>query len=40
MEWGYRLRSGFEIVAGLRWDLDRLAAAPFDGGHLRFAATW
>lgn len=40
MEWGYRFRSGFEATAGLRWDLDRGFAGPFDGGHVRFAATW
>lgn len=40
MEGGYRFRSGFAIAGGVRWDLDRGLAAPFDGGHLRFAATW
>ena len=38
MEGGYRFSSGFEVTAGLRWDLDEGLRAPFDGGHLRFAA--
>jgi hypothetical protein len=40
MEGGHRFASGFEVVAGLRWDLDQFPARIFDGGHLRFAATW
>jgi hypothetical protein len=40
MEWGYRFRSGFEVTAGLRWDLDQGLANPFDGGHLRLGSTW
>ena len=40
IEVGHRFPSGFEVVAGLRWDLDQLTRAPFDGGQLRFAATW
>ncbi len=38
MEGGYRFSSGFEVTAGLRWDLDQRLRAPFDGGHLRLAA--
>ena len=40
MEGGYRFPSGFEFTGGLRWDVDSFDAAPFDGGHLRFAARW
>ena len=40
MEGGYRFQSGFELMGGLRWDLDDFPVAPFDGGHLRFSATW
>ena len=40
MEGGYRFGSGFEVTAGLRWDLDHFAREPFDGGHLRLSATW
>ncbi len=40
MEGGYRFPGGFEVAGGLRWDLDRLLTSPFDGGQLRFAATW
>jgi hypothetical protein len=39
-ESGHRFASGFEVVAGLRWDLDDFGRAAFDGGHLRFAAAW
>ena len=39
-EWGHRFRSGFEVTAGLRWDLDDFRRAPFDGGHLRLSAGW
>ncbi len=40
MEGGYRFRSRFEVLAGLRWDLDKSTPDRFDGGHLRFGATW
>ena len=40
MEWGYRFVSDFEVVAGLRLDLDAFERAPFDGGHLRISTTW
>jgi hypothetical protein len=40
MEWGYRFPSGFEVTAGLRWDLDQGLRNPFDGGHLRLISTW
>lgn len=40
VEWGYRFPTRFEVVAGLRWDLDRWEAGIFDGGHLRFMASW
>jgi hypothetical protein len=40
MEGGHRFRSGFEVMAGVRWDLDQGLANPFDGGHLRFSAVW
>ncbi len=39
-EAGHRFRSGFEVTAGLRWDLDHFGRAPFDGGHLRLSAAW
>ena len=39
-EAGYRFRSGFEVTAGLGWDLDNFARLPFDGGHLRLSAAW
>ena len=40
MDGGYRFESGFEVIAGLRWDLDRLGSTFFDGGQLRFVAQW
>jgi len=40
MEYGHRFRRGFDVMVGVRWDLDQGWAAPFDGGHLRFGATW
>jgi hypothetical protein len=40
MEAGYRFRSGFELMGGVRWDLDRLRGGTFDGGHLRLMAAW
>ncbi len=40
MDGGYRFASGFEVTGGVRWDLDDLRTGPFDGGHLRFAASW
>ena len=39
-EAGHRFRSGFEVSAGVRWDLDNFGRAPFDGGHLRMSAGW
>jgi len=39
-EAGHRFRSGFEVTAGVRWDLDHFGRAPFDGGHLRLSAGW
>ena len=39
-EAGHRFRSGFEVTAGLRWDLDHFAREPFEGGHLRLSAAW
>lgn len=39
-EFGYRFRSGFQVTVGVRWDLDEGSAYAFDGGHLRFTATW
>ena len=39
-EAGHRFPSGFEVTAGLRWDVDRFARDPFDGGHLRLSAGW
>ena len=39
-EAGYRFRSGFEVTAGLRWDLDHFTPEPFGGGHLRLSAAW
>ena len=39
-EAGHRFRSGFEVTAGVRWDLDNLGRTPFDGGHLRMSAGW
>jgi hypothetical protein len=35
-EGGYRFASGFEVTAGLRWDVDGRGGVPFDGGQLRF----
>ena len=37
-EAGHRFRSGFEVTAGLRWDLDHFVREPFGGGHLRLSA--
>ena len=39
-EAGHRFRSGFEVTAGVRWDLDQFDLEPFDGGHLRLSAAW
>ena len=39
-EAGHRFRSGFEVTAGVAWDLDNFARLPFDGGHLRLSAAW
>ncbi|MDE2975733.1 MAG: hypothetical protein OXU64_13600, partial [Gemmatimonadota bacterium] len=39
-EGGHRFRSGFEVTAGVRWDLDHFGREPFDGGHLRLSAAW
>ncbi len=39
-EAGHRFRSGFEVTAGLRWDLDNFGREPFEGGHLRLSAGW
>jgi len=39
-EAGHRFRSGFEVTAGVGWDLDHLGRAPFNGGHLRLSAGW
>ena len=39
-EAGHRFRSGFEVTAGVSWDLDNFGRAPFDGGHLRLSAGW
>ncbi len=39
-EAGHRFRSGFEVTAGVSWDLDHFGLAPFDGGHLRLSAGW
>ncbi len=39
-EAGHRFRSGFEVTAGLRWDLDYFGREPFEGGHLRLSAGW
>ena len=39
-EAGHRFRSGFEVTAGVRWDVDSFGRAPFDGGHLRMSAGW
>ena len=39
-EAGHRFRSGFEVTAGVGWDLDDFARLPFDGGHLRLSAAW
>jgi hypothetical protein len=37
-EGGYRTGAGFEVRAGVRWDLDELGRHSFDGGHLRLSA--
>lgn len=39
-ESGYRFASGFEIVGGVRWDLDYLTQRIFDGGQLRMSMRW
>ncbi|MDE2753831.1 MAG: hypothetical protein OXI83_14745 [Gemmatimonadota bacterium] len=39
-EGGHRFRSGFEVTAGVSWDLDNFGRQPFDGGHLRLSAAW
>ena len=39
-EAGHRFRSGFELTAGLRWDLDHFGRDRFEGGHLRLSASW
>jgi len=39
-EAGHRFRSGFEVTAGVSWDVDNFGRAPFDGGHLRLSAGW
>ena len=39
-EWGHRFPSGFEVTAGLRWDLDHFRRQAFDGGHVRFSSRW
>ena len=39
-EAGHRFRSGFEVTAGLRWDLDHFGRDRFEGGHLRLSAAW
>jgi hypothetical protein len=39
-EGGHRFESGFEIIAGLRWDLDAWRRSRFDGGHLRIVGRW
>jgi hypothetical protein len=38
MEGGYRFASGFDVTAGVRWDVDAWSEKPFDGGQLRFVA--
>ena len=40
MEGGHRFRTGFEVSAGVRWDVDAFRASAFDGGHLRLSTTW
>ena len=39
-EAGHRFRSGFEVTAGVGWDLDHFGRAVFDGGLLRLSAAW
>ena len=39
-EGGHRFPSGFEVTAGVSWDLDHFGQLPFDGGHLRLSAAW
>ena len=39
-EAGHRFRSGFEVTAGLRWDLDHFGRDRFEGAHLRLSAAW
>jgi len=39
-EAGHRFRSGFELTAGLRWDLDSFGRDRFEGAHLRLSAGW
>jgi hypothetical protein len=36
-DFGYRFASGFDVTAGVRWDLDGGREPKFDGGQLRFA---
>jgi hypothetical protein len=36
LEGGYRFASGFDLTAGLRWDIDDFGQKAFDGGQLRF----
>ena len=41
-EAGHRFRSGFEVTAGLRWDLDHFVREPFEGGYIckGLSAAW
>jgi hypothetical protein len=36
VEGGYLFATGFEVTAGLRWDVDAWREKAFDGGQLRF----
>lgn len=38
MEGGYHTAAGFEVSAGVRWDLDEIGTRAFDGAHLRLSA--
>jgi hypothetical protein len=38
--WGWRFPTGFEVVAGIRWDLDVSPGGSFDGGHVRISGRW
>ena len=40
MEGGYRFTSGFDVNAGVRWNLDDLSTVLFAGGHVRFTTSW